>query len=174
MNSPNESIFFTDNQNALSKKPNLTNFSIIYLGSIVERHGLYDALLAIKMLRKKIPNIIFNIYGDGDYVDKLVEEINKLELSDTVFFHGYLQQEKLVEIIQMADLGIIPNRRSPFTEVNLPTRILEYLCLSKLVIVPSTKGIRDYFDKDSLLFFNSGDPNDLDDVIYQVYSRSTL
>jgi glycosyltransferase involved in cell wall biosynthesis len=62
-------------------------------------------------------------------------------------------------------LGVIPNRRTPFTEVNFPTRIFEYLAMGKPVIVPETRGIRDYFDKTQMLFFNPDDSADLARVI---------
>ncbi len=169
MNSPNEKIF---NRTTFSKKTNTKNkFSIIYHGSIVERHGLYDALIAVKKLRGKIPDMTFNIYGVGDYSKRFNEDINKLNLNDIVFFHGVLAQELLVEKILSSDLGIIPNRRDPFTEINLPTRIFEYLCLGKPVIAPHTRGISDYFDDDSLIYFDSGNADDLAKVIFKVYSK---
>ena len=168
MNSPNESIF--PEKPIAHKHSKGSKFSIIYHGSIVERHGLYDALLSIKSLRNKIPELVLNIYGDGDYKEKLVQEINALNLNNIVFFHGFLRQEKLVDKILESDLGIIPNRRNPFTEVNLPTRIFEYLCMGKPVIVPETKGIKDYFTDDSLLFFESGNSRSLAEMIYKVYS----
>jgi glycosyltransferase involved in cell wall biosynthesis len=39
--------------------------------------------------------------------------------------------------------------------------MFEYLSLGKPVIAPSTLGITDYFDKESLLFFEPGDAADL-------------
>jgi glycosyltransferase involved in cell wall biosynthesis len=66
-----------------------------------------------------------------------------------------------VEEIEACDIGIIPNLRNTFTDINTPTRIFEYLALGKPVIAPDTPGIRDYFDAESLIFFESGDPDDL-------------
>ena len=43
----------------------------------------------------------------------------------------------------------------------MPTRILEYLAIGKPVIAPRATGILDYFDDDSLIFFELGDPDDL-------------
>ena len=169
MNSPNEKIFHVNN--SLEKSRKKDKFSIIYHGSVVERHGLYDALIAVKKLRDKIPNLIFNIYGDGDYSKKFGEDIINLGLNDNVVFHGGLAQEKLVDKILNSDLGIIPNRRDPFTEINLPTRIFEYLCLGKPVIAPQTKGILDYFDKNSLIYFDAGNADNLAKVIFEVYSK---
>lgn len=169
MNSPHEAIFrkeLIESGERTAGKP----FSLIYHGSIVKRHGLTDALGAVKILRMKIPNIRFDIYGNGDYNDNLKSEILDFGLSDIVFFHGFEYQDKLVYKILEADVGLIPNRINPFTEINLPTRIFEYLIMEKPVIAPNTRGIRDYFDNESLLYFKSGDPADLADVIYKVYT----
>jgi glycosyltransferase involved in cell wall biosynthesis len=171
MNSPNEKIFHYNGEQIKNKEKTKNKFSIIYHGSIVERHGLYDALIAVKNLRGKIPCIEFNIYGDGDYSKKFEEDIKKLCLNDIVFFYGPMPQENLVEKIVSSNLGIIPNRRDPFTEINLPTRIFEYLCFGKPVIAPHTKGISDYFNDDSLIFFDAGNAADLAKVIYEVYKK---
>ncbi len=69
--------------------------------------------------------------------------------------------EELVTEIEKCDLGIIPNQRNPFTDINTPTRVFEYLAMGKPVIAPSTQGILDYFDKDSLLFFEPGNAAEL-------------
>ena len=41
--------------------------------------------------------------------------------------------------------------------------------MGKPVVVPNTRGIRDYFGRNSALFFEPGDPQSLGDVILQVY-----
>jgi glycosyltransferase involved in cell wall biosynthesis len=68
-------------------------------------------------------------------------------------------------------VGIIPNQRSIFTELNTPTRIFEYLALGKPVIVPRAAGILDYFDEDSAMFFELGDAADLARRIQDVLSH---
>ena len=81
--------------------------------------------------------------------------------------------EKIVEIIPECDVGIIPNRLTPFTKINFPTRIFEYLHMKKPVIVPRTQGINDYFDGSSIFYFDAGDAENLANVIFNVYSDPT-
>jgi glycosyltransferase involved in cell wall biosynthesis len=69
--------------------------------------------------------------------------------------------EELVTEIENCDVGIIPNPRNAFTEINTPTRIFEYLALGKPVIAPRTPGIQDYFNRDALLFFEPGNAKEL-------------
>jgi glycosyltransferase involved in cell wall biosynthesis len=78
---------------------------------------------------------------------------------------------QIVEAIEQCDLGIIPNRRSIFTEINMPTRIFEYLALGKPVIAPSTQGIQDYFSGQDLIFFEPDNVADLARKIEYVASH---
>lgn len=50
--------------------------------------------------------------------------------------------------------------------------MIEFLIMGKPVIEPRTQGIRDYFDENSLFFFEPGNVDDLARVILNVYSDS--
>ena len=63
--------------------------------------------------------------------------------------------EDLVREIEDCDVGVIPNHRSAFSEINTPTRIFEYLALGKPVIAPRAAGICDYFDDRSLVLLRA-------------------
>jgi glycosyltransferase involved in cell wall biosynthesis len=67
----------------------------------------------------------------------------------------------VAKAIRECDVGVIPNRRSIFTELNTPTRIFEFLSMGKPVIAPLTRGIMDYFGPQELVFFELSDADDL-------------
>jgi glycosyltransferase involved in cell wall biosynthesis len=69
--------------------------------------------------------------------------------------------EELVREIEECDVGVIPNQRNPFTDINTPTRIFEYLALGKPVIAPRTLGIQDYFGPESLVFFEASNSEEM-------------
>jgi glycosyltransferase involved in cell wall biosynthesis len=85
----------------------------------------------------------------------------KSELCAAVRYLGPKKLEQIAEAICECDVGVIPNRRSIFTELNTPTRIFEYLSQGKAVIAPRTQGILDYFGPQELVFFELGDADDL-------------
>jgi glycosyltransferase involved in cell wall biosynthesis len=172
MNSPESDIFHPPEPRSQSHaSPNGDNsFKIMYHGLIAERHGLDTALDAIANVRSTIPALEFHIFGDRtSYMSKIEAHVEKLGLQSYVCYHGYRSQTEIAKRICSIDLGIIPNRRNPFTEINMPTRIFEYLAMGKPVIVPNTRGIRDYLAPDSALFFEPGDPNSLANAILEVY-----
>ena len=176
MNSPDESIFINKcndaRANDVTQQP--STFVIMYHGFIAERNGLGSALQAIALLKNRIPGLIFHVFGEGDFVPRFLELINELDLQDFVKYHGPVSLEVIAKNIEKIDLGIVPNKRSPFTEINMPTRIFEYLAMGKPVIAPNTTGIRDYFDKEALPFFEPGDEKNLASVILNLYQNPSL
>jgi glycosyltransferase involved in cell wall biosynthesis len=82
-----------------------------------------------------------------------------------VIHRGGKPLEQIVDAIDACDVGVVPNQRNAFTDINMPTRIFEYLARGKPVIAPRTAGIRDYFDEHSLLFFEAGNAEDLAQTI---------
>ena len=137
-------------------------FVIMYHGSIVERNGLDVALDALARVRKTIPGAELRIFGSQTaFLDHVMEKARSMRLQDAVQYLGPRRLEVLVTEIDNCDLGIIPNHRNAFTDINTPTRVFEYLAMGKPVIAPSTQGILDYFNKDSLVFFEPGNAVEL-------------
>jgi glycosyltransferase involved in cell wall biosynthesis len=100
-----------------------------------------------------------------------MEEVRSRGLDESVRYLGGKRLEELVQEIADCDVGIIPNHQNAFTEINTPTRIFEYLARGKPVIAPRTSGIQDYFDRESLIFFESGNARDLAQQIEFVCSH---
>lgn len=172
MNSPDGRIFpFRAAQadripDQIDTKP----FVIMYHGSLVERNGLDVAIDAVAQARQRIPQIEFRIFGKRTpFLDRMMEEGRKRGLQGVVHYLGPKRLEELVDEITASDLGVIPNHRNAFTEINTPTRIFEYLSLGRPVIAPATTGIVDYFDQGSLLFFEPGNAASLAGQIERAY-----
>jgi glycosyltransferase involved in cell wall biosynthesis len=173
MNSPDEKIFeFRDARPFNGAQRGNKPFVIMYHGSLVERNGLELAIKAFARVRATIPNAELRIYGSRNaFLDRMMESVRSQGMEDSVHYLGPKPQEKIVEAIEESDVGVIPNLRSIFTELNTPTRIFEYLALGKPVITPRSPGITDYFDDDSLIFFELGDEVDLARKIEFVFNR---
>ena len=89
-------------------------------------------------------------------------------LQDVVHFRRR-RLEELVTDIEACDVGVIPNQRNPFTTSIRRPGIFEYF--GKPVIAPSTMGIIDYFNNESLLFFEPGNAADLARQIEYAYTH---
>jgi glycosyltransferase involved in cell wall biosynthesis len=164
MNSPDEEIFQyheSVRQQSVARQSSKP-FVMMYHGSLVERHGLDLAVSAVAKAREKIPGAELRFYGRGTpFMEQVMDSVRKSQLSDAIRYLGPMKLEQIPGAIRECDVGIIPNRRSAFTEINMPTRIFEYLSQGKPVIAPKTAGIQDYFGPRELVLFELGNIDDL-------------
>jgi glycosyltransferase involved in cell wall biosynthesis len=100
-----------------------------------------------------------------------MESAARSGLEQRIDYLGICDQREVVAAIERCDLGVIPNHRNLFTEINTPTRIFEYLALGKPVIAPKTRGIQDYFADNDLIFFEVGNLDDLARKIEFAYAH---
>lgn len=171
MNSPDEKIFPVRLPISRTVENTSTRaFVIMYHGSLVERNGLDLAVEALARVRESIPGAELRICGrKTPFLEKVLDDARRKSLEPWVHYLGPRSLEGLVREIEQCDVGIIPNQRNAFTEINTPTRIFEYLALGKPVIAPRARGICDYFNAGSLIFFELGDVQDLAKKIEYVF-----
>lgn len=174
MNSPDEGIFRYREVGAPSLQPRnpAEPYVVMYHGALVERHGLDIAVHAIKLARESIPGLELHIHGRSTpFLERVMCQVKELGLSNAVRYFGPKTLEQIAAAIDDCDLGIVPNPRSVFTEINLPTRIFEYLARGKAVIAPHSEGIRDYFASDELLFLERVDAEGIASIIQHAFSH---
>jgi glycosyltransferase involved in cell wall biosynthesis len=176
INSPDDEVFRfqcgdvrgVNGKNGNEAKP----FVILYHGSLVHRNGFDLAVDALEKVRKTIPSVRLRVCGRRtNFFEKVMESARERGLDRNVDYLGVRNLKQIVEAIEGCDLGIIPNHRNIFTEINTPTRIFEYLALAKPVVAPKAKGIQDYFGDNDLIFFELGNADDLARKIEFAYSH---
>ena len=176
INSPDDQIFRYRGFSAPEvngKNGNASNsFVILYHGSLVRRNGFDLAMESLEKVKKTISSVQLRVCGQRtDFFEEVMESARQRGLDGNIEYLGVLDLKGIVEAIEGCDLGIIPNHRNIFTEINTPTRIFEYLALAKPVIAPKAKGIQDYFADNDLIFFELGNADDLARKIEFAYSH---
>ena len=83
--------------------------TILFVGRLVEKKGVFVLLDAIKILIQEYPDIGLLIVGDGPEKDNLVERCENLNIVDSVKFRGALNQEQLPKIYSQATMVVIPS-----------------------------------------------------------------
>ena len=162
MNSPDEEIFRLREPTTVTSAEHEKPFILMYHGSLVERHGLDLAVKALALIRKSIPTVELRIFGWATpFLEQVFHSARKAGLTGAIRYMGPKNLEQIVAAIRDCDVGIIPNQRSIFTELNTPTRIFEYLSQGKPTIAPQAPGILDYFGPQSLVLFELGNAEDL-------------
>jgi len=174
MNAPDSRIFpFRAAQEQPSTQSDSAKpFVFMYHGSLVERNGLDLAVEALALAREKMPTAELRVYGPSTpFLERVMETVKAKGMQDIVHYFGPRRLEDLVREIDGCDVGVIPNQRNPFTDINTPTRIFEYLAIGKPVIAPSTLGIQEYFNEKSLVFFEPGNAADLAEQMFYTFSQ---
>lgn len=171
MNAPDERIFPYQAAVAPGQESGRP-FVVMYHGSLVERNGLDLAVEAFALIQDQAPEMELRVFGrETPYLRQVMERAKALGLEGRVRFLGPRRLEDLPGEIAACDIGVIPNQRNAFTDINTPTRIFEYLSVGRTAITPRTPGILDYFDTESLVFFEAGDRTDLADRLLYAYQR---
>jgi glycosyltransferase involved in cell wall biosynthesis len=174
MNVADDRIFFCSNQ---IKMPNPRNgkLQLLYHGNITHRYGIDLAILAVGKTLENIPGIHLHLHGWGDARQSLVELTRDLNLEEYVSFSTQnLLTSELPNLIQQADVCLVPYRRDVFTDGILPTKLMEYAALGKTVITARTPTIARYFDETMVQFFEPGNVDDLARCILMMYHNPDL
>ncbi len=132
-------------------------------GTLVERYG-YDLILdALARLRDVAPelHLELEILGAGEQLPALRRQRALLGLADRVRLPGPIPLDRVAERVGRAQIGIVANRSDPFTDLVVPTKLMEYAALGIPAIAPATPAVRAYFDDDMLRLFQPGDADDL-------------
>jgi len=95
------------------------------------------------------------------YLEGVLSEVRTRQPEIPIDYLGRKTTGEMRSIVATCDLILVPNRRSPFTSINMPTRIFEALAAGRPALVPDLPGIRDYFGNDELFYFAADNVADL-------------
>jgi len=158
LNTPDVSIFKPKGKDLKAIK---NSCELIYHGYFSKLHGINVAINAVAILKKDIPHVIFDIYGDGHEKNNLLNLITDLNLEENVHLHHTLSMLKVKDKIMHADIGIVPKRPGIFSSKAFSTKILEYFAVGIPVIASKTLIDDFYFDTTNILFFEPDNSADL-------------
>jgi glycosyltransferase involved in cell wall biosynthesis/peptidoglycan/xylan/chitin deacetylase (PgdA/CDA1 family) len=172
------SVFLNHVDPALFYRRNRTrtddNVIILFPGSFQWHQGLDIAIEAFALVRKRVPNAQFHIYGGGDEKSELVALTERLGLNESVKFCGSASLETIADVISNADLGVVPKRADSFGNEAYSTKIMEFMSQGVPVVLSRTKIDSFYFDDSVVRFFMSGDVQALAVAMLEVIENKSL
>lgn len=133
-------------------------------GTLVERYG-YDTILRAL---SSIPSAHLHLLGDGEYRPELEDLAAALEVSKRVTFAGFVPQTQIADRIAAGDIGVVANRRDVFTDLVVPTKLLEYVALGIPAVASRTPAIERCFREGEVAYFRAGDAHDLARVLREL------
>lgn len=169
INYPNTRLF--SNRQSVSPRD---GFRFIYPGSLNWHQGLDVAVRAFSSLSQKEERCRLEIFGDGPGRRGLVDLIAKLGLGKRVCMHDPVPISEMPGVMAKADCGIVPKRADGFGGEAFSTKILEFMAMGIPVIASETPIDRHYFDDSMILFFKSGDAQELAEKMERIMADSAL
>lgn len=167
----------------LIKRTRIRNFNkiesslkLIYHGTLAHRFGLHCVVEAMPIVLQKFPDSIFHMFGGGDtqYIKYLNELILKKGLSSNIKIFKSLPQDEIIDKIQEYDIGVVPYLEDEFMQLALSTKSFEYAKLFIPIVASSLNPMLNYFDNESVIFFQPGNIIDLANKIIQLADDSSL
>jgi glycosyltransferase involved in cell wall biosynthesis len=147
------------------------HFTLISHGAIEERYGHDTMLEAMALVKSEIPKVRLRILGNGSYVDEFMAERSRLGLEDHVQYLGYVSHEEMIQELHAADVGIVAQKSSPYSNLVHTNKMYEFIAFGKPVLASRLKSVTAYFDEDSLCYFEPGDAESLAQGILNLYQH---
>jgi len=123
-----------------SKENGLT---IAFVGRLVHGKGVQDLLLALVLLRSRLPAVQFKslklaVVGDGPHKSYLMNLCDELRIKESVVFFGEMGREGVKTVLQQADIFVNPS----YSE-GLPRSVLEAAAVGLPVVATNVGGTVD-------------------------------
>ena len=132
-------------------------FRIVYHGTVTPPYGVNLLVEAVAMLAADVPDARLEIYGDGDAVPEIRRLIESFDISDRVAVSArYVPHAEVLDRVQRASVGVIPNLPVRFNRLALSTKLFEYVALGVPVVCADIGAIRQHFSDSEVLFFEAG------------------
>ena len=152
-----------------SRAPRDDCFRIVYHGTVTPSYGVEVLVEAAAELVQENPNVTLEIYGEGDSLGVIGARAQELGLDGNLKLSGrYLPQVDVLEQVQSAHVGVIPNLASRLNRFALSSKMLEYVALGVPVVTADLPTIREHFSEDEVLFFPPGDARALANTLREV------
>ena len=132
---------------------------LAYHGVVASRIGLDVVLRAIRLLRDRGLPVSGAVWGDGDAVESLRRIRDELGLQEVVELTGRrFRLEALLPKLAQVGVGVVPVARDQFTDIQLPTKLLEYVRLGIPVVTVWNPTTGRYFQGDTVCFVREFTP----------------
>jgi glycosyltransferase involved in cell wall biosynthesis len=166
MNTPDERLFGPAREP--SEPPADGPVRALYHGGLAERFGVELLIRAAGRASRSVPRLALRICGTGDTQAELATLADAVAPGIVDVAPRPVPLEQIPSELELADIGIVPTLRDPFTELLLPVKLLEYVHMGIPAIAPRLPVIERYFGDTELRYFEPGSADALADAIVDV------
>lgn len=104
--------------------------TILFMGNIQPHQGIDLMLDSFLEVKKRYPDLVLEIIGKGLYMETAQHRVSDMDLSTSVVFHGFIDDDKKVDEIfkrSLVGMALYHPELSSFTKLSDPGKIKDYL-----------------------------------------------
>lgn len=118
---------------------------LFFMGWIYEFSGLKEIILELSKVKEVNPNIKLMIVGEGDSYLELKTLIKQLKMEDKVIMTGQMPYSDIPQLIESADICLLPAYNNEVMKDIVPIKMYEYLSMYKPVVSTELPGVMKEF-----------------------------
>lgn len=107
-----------------------------YVGVMGKQEGIDYLLRAVRYIVKELErtDVQFDLVGGGTELENLKAYATQLDIADHVVFWGRVSDDKLLEVLNTADICVNPDVANEMNDKSTMNKILEYMALGKPIV----------------------------------------
>jgi glycosyltransferase involved in cell wall biosynthesis len=144
-------------------------FTVVCHGTVEDRYGQDTIVEAAALLRHELPDLRTVLVGRGRRVDALVAQVEALGLQNRVRWEGWVSEQRLNDLLDAADVGIVAQKASPYSHLVHTNKMVDYWIFGLPVIASRLRAVSELYGDDVLEYYEPGDPADLARAIRRLH-----
>lgn len=142
---------------------------ILFLSRIEKDKGVFEALDWFKLLKKRYPDLIFHIAGDGSAKYDAERYANDQNIKDVIFY-GFISGDKKITMLSKCSFFILMSYQE-----GLPISILEAMSAGQIIFTRPVGGIKDLYEQCKFgVMLDSLSPDVFAEAFEQYYNNPDL
>ena len=111
---------------------------ISFVGGFQKWHGLENLVESFCQIQDMVPTARLFLVGDGPYREILDQKIKASHVQDKVVITGFLPQERVPEMLSVADITVLPYPKLPQDLWFSPLKLYEYMAAGKTIVASNS------------------------------------
>ena len=141
----------------------------------IDRNKGFDEILEVlPELRKRVPNLVYIIMGDGDDQERMAKKAEALGVGDMVAFTGYIRDAEKADHYRLADAFAMPGSNKIFDRYPYRFVFLEALACGVPVVGCRLEDESEANDPDAQNLIIQVDPNNKEEIAQGILDALSL
>ena len=148
---------------------------LIYTGGMDRHRGLEDVIQALPHVITQFPDVEVLMVGDGAVRSELESLAIRENIQQHIVFTGWQDQEKVKSYLALADVGIIPHKKTVHTDHTIPHKLFHYMYMGLPSVVSNCRPLERIVEEVGCgAVYPSGSPGKLADQLCTLLGDAAL